>query len=62
MSILPEGESLRNAIKWISEEHELRTDEKMNTLINEACVRFDLPPNDSEFLIRFYKQKSATQI
>ncbi len=59
MSIVPEGEDLRKAIKWISEEKENRPDEKINTLINEACVRFDLPPNDGEFLFRFYKKENV---
>jgi len=61
MSIVPEGEALRNAIKWISEEHECHPDEKMNTLINKACIRFDLSPSDSEFIIRFYKKGPASQ-
>jgi len=61
MSIVPEGEALRNAIKWISEERECRPDEKMNVLINQACIRFDLSPVDSEFIFRFYKKESTSQ-
>jgi hypothetical protein len=61
MSIVPEGEALRNAIKWISEERACRPNEKMNTLINQACTRFDLSPGDSEFIIRFYKKDPASQ-
>jgi hypothetical protein len=59
MSMIPEGEDLRKAVKWISEERERRPNEKSITLINEACLRFDLQPNDGEFLIRFYQKENT---
>ncbi|MBT3311231.1 MAG: hypothetical protein HN379_04475, partial [Desulfobacteraceae bacterium] len=50
MSIMPEGDDLRKAIKWISEERDKNPDIKLEKLINEAGIRFDLPPNDTDFL------------
>ena len=58
MSILPEGEQLRKAVRWISEERQERKDANLAKLIDEACVKFDLSPTDSEFLIRFFAAKS----
>jgi len=58
MSILPEGELLRRAVKWISEELQEKKDANLAKLINEACVKFDLSPTDAEFLIRFFAAKS----
>lgn len=48
-SIYPEGEALRNAVKWISEMHsyDLAT-------IEEACQRYDLTPNEEEFIMRHF--------
>lgn len=59
MSMIPQGENLRKAVKWISEERERRPNEKINALIHEACLRFDLQPNDGEFMIRFYQKESG---
>ena len=57
MSIMPEGDDLRKAIKWISEEREKDPNIKLEKLINEAGIRFDLPPNDTDFLTRFVKDQ-----
>ncbi|MBT7698340.1 MAG: hypothetical protein HN737_13130 [Desulfobacterales bacterium] len=57
MSIMPEGDDLRKAIKWISEERDKNPDIKLEKLINEAGIRFDLPPNDTDFLSRFVKDQ-----
>jgi hypothetical protein len=57
MGILPEGEQLRKAVRWISEERQERKDVDLSKLINEACIRFDLSPTDAEFLIRFFSEK-----
>lgn len=57
MGILPEGEQLRKAVRWISEERQERKDTNLAKLINEACIRFDLSPSDAEFLTRFFSEK-----
>jgi hypothetical protein len=45
--ILPKGEELRRAVRWLSEQPswDLAT-------IEQASRRFDLSPRDQEFLIR----------
>lgn len=57
MAVMPEGEKLRKAVKWISEERDKDPEAKLGKLIGEACVKFDLPPNDSEFLMNFFSKK-----
>ena len=55
MSIMPEGELLKSAIKWISEERQDSPDKHTSQLIDEASVKFDLSPNDAEFLARLIR-------
>lgn len=57
MSIQPEGEQLRKAIRWISDELQFREVAKLSKLIEEASLRFDLSPVDAEFLMRFYTER-----
>ena len=58
MSIQPEGEDLRKATRWVSDERLSRPDAKLRSLIEEAGVKFDLSPTDAEFLMRFFTKKS----
>ena len=58
MSIMPEGEDLRKAVKWISEIIKTDPDKSIGDLISEASLKFDLPPNDEEFLIRCFIKKT----
>jgi nucleotide-binding universal stress UspA family protein len=46
----PEGESLRRAVRWISDARSLDPATSMGKLVEEAGLRFDLPPLDQEFL------------
>jgi hypothetical protein len=55
MNILPEGESLRKAVKWVDEEHRDQPAKALNALVQEACLKFDLSPKDATFLDRFFK-------
>ena len=57
-NILPEGENIRRAVKWISGRLQDNPNETVQKLINDATIRFDLSPKDGEFLIRFYKSDS----
>ena len=52
MSIQPEGEDLRKAVKWISEERKFSPEKELKTIIEEACLKFDLSPMDADFLLR----------
>jgi len=55
-TILPEGEDIRRAVKWISEERQINPGKKIGQLVQEAAMRFDLPPNEEESLIRILRQ------
>jgi hypothetical protein len=59
MSILPEGEQLRSAIKWISDKRLNNPEARLFKLIEEACLKFDLPPKDEEFLIHVLTEVSS---
>ena len=50
MSVQPQGENLRNAVKWISEERKYNPEAKPVKLVEEACLKFDLTPKDAEYL------------
>jgi len=56
MSIQPEGEDLRKAIKWISEQLNEDPKPSLRILIEKACVTFDLSPLDEDFIYNFYKK------
>ena len=60
-SIMPEGVEVRKAVQWVSKMREERK-ASLGTLVEEACVRFNLSPKDSEFLNRFFTEgiKSRT--
>jgi hypothetical protein len=44
------GENLRRAVKWISEERQYHPDRKYRSIIEEACLKFNLSPVESEYL------------
>ena len=56
MSIQPEGEELRRAVKWVSEERAYNPSLSLNRLIESACLKFDLSPKDAEFLGRLVRE------
>lgn len=53
--LLPGGENLRRAVRWLSE-NPPPTQER----VNEAAIRFDLTPLEEEFLLReFFRDAGA---
>ncbi|MEA3231868.1 MAG: hypothetical protein U9Q05_08955 [Thermodesulfobacteriota bacterium] len=56
MSIQPEGEDLRKAIKWISEQRQADPDQRLSTLVEAASRRYNLSPKDEMFLSRFVQE------
>jgi hypothetical protein len=58
MSIQPEGELLRKAVKWIAEERKYDPGKTTDELKSEACMKFDLAPNDEEYLVRLLKEQT----
>ncbi len=51
----PQGEKIRKAVQWVSDEKQKNGDVNILALVDQACLRFDLTPEDSEFLARFVK-------
>ena len=56
-TVQPEGEDLRKAVKWISEERKYNPEAKSSKLIEEACLKFDLSPMDAKYLFNFLKEE-----
>lgn len=56
-TIMPQGEDLRKAVKWISEERQSSPQRKLAKLVEEASVKFDLSPVDGEFLFKFFREQ-----
>ena len=55
-NVQPQGDALKKAIEWVSEQRRKSPDTPATRLANDAALRFDLSPKDSEFLLRFVKQ------
>jgi hypothetical protein len=55
--ILPEGEEIRKAVRWISEKRKEKEAPPLNKLLEEAGMRFNLSPADTEFLRRFLRKQ-----
>ena len=56
--VMPKGENIRKAIRWISNNLKENASQSLKKLINDAILRFDLSPGDSEFLINFYRENN----
>lgn len=57
--MMPEGEALRKAVKWISQRREEPDCPPLYRLVEEACLKFNLSPTDAEFLLRFLKGEGS---
>lgn len=55
-NVKPQGEALKKAIQWVSEQRKKSPDTPLAKLADAAALQFDLSPKDSEFLLRFVKQ------
>lgn len=58
-TIIPEGENIRKAIKWISANIEENENQPIIQLVEKAVFKFDLSPKDSEFLSDFFRNRQA---
>ncbi|MDD2541191.1 MAG: hypothetical protein PHH28_09135 [Desulfuromonadaceae bacterium] len=54
--LLPDGEEIRRAVKWISSHLSENPDQRVQSLVQEAIFKFDLSPLEAEFLIGFYSR------
>lgn len=55
MSIMPDGEDLRRAVKWVSAQLQELPEQPLGPVVQEAIFKFNLSPRDAEFLITFYR-------
>ncbi len=58
-TVLPEGESVRRAVQWVSE---MRTEEpghSLSALISDAALKFDLSPKDARLIEDFFLRSSS---
>jgi hypothetical protein len=51
-SILPPGEMLRRAVKWISDQRLDHPQESIQQLVEQASFRYDLSPGETDWLLR----------
>ncbi len=58
-TLLPNGEKIRRAIKWISEITLEHPDWDRKKIVCEAEQRFDLSPKDCDFLNRHLAQNTS---
>ena len=52
MSIVPEGENIRRAVKWICAEREDHPETPLTRLIEKASIQFNLTPLEEDSLDR----------
>ena len=57
-TVMPEGENIQKAIKWISGNIEDGGSQPIQMLIEKAVFKFDLSPKDTEFLMGFFRNRS----
>ncbi len=55
MSLMPEGERVRRAIRWISEHMKADPLRAVMPLVHEAVLKFDLTPKEGDELMQFYR-------
>lgn len=60
-TIMPEGEDLHRAIKWISAHLQEDPDQPLRKLVQEAIFKYDLSPRDADSLINFYSNAAANK-
>ena len=56
-TIVPQSESLKRAVKWLSEHLINGENQNMVKLLNDTILKFDLSPKDAEFLYQIYIKK-----
>jgi ribosomal protein S18 acetylase RimI-like enzyme len=54
--MLPEGDSLRRAMRWMGDRRAEDATVPRHKLIDEAALRFDLSPSEVEFLLLNWKE------
>ena len=55
MNVMPQGEDLRKAVKWISEMRQSEPHTPDRQLVDQACLNFNLSPKEAQYLGRWVK-------
>lgn len=58
-TVIPQSESLKRALRWVSENLKTDTDMEKFAIIQDADLRFDLSPKDEQFLYNFYRNRES---
>jgi hypothetical protein len=59
-AILPEGEHVRRAVRWISDQRREGPGQNSLKLVGEASFRFDLSPLEEEWLLHTFALPRST--
>lgn len=59
MGIQPQGESLRKAVQWVSEQRQDNPAKPVSTIAEAASLKYNLSPKDAGFLLRFVLEKDS---
>jgi len=54
-TIQPEGEQIRKAVQWFSEEKQASPEKSRLKLLEEAGIKFNLSPVEEEYLAKITK-------
>jgi len=60
MTVQPKGERVRMAVRWVSEHLKEDPSRSAMQLAQQAAMRFDLSPKESEELLQFYRNASQS--
>jgi hypothetical protein len=55
-TIMPHGEEIRKAVKWISDMRSEESSADPQKLLTEACLKFNLSPLEAEYLAKWVKE------
>ncbi|MEE4264725.1 MAG: hypothetical protein V2I56_18720 [Desulfobacteraceae bacterium] len=58
-TVQPEGEDLRKAVRWISDERRYGEPKTLLKLIEEASLKFDLSPMEAEYLVNCFRKEES---
>ena len=60
-TVMPQSELLRRAVQYVSDEKNDNPDKRLSAILDDASMRFNLSPLDSEALNRlFTEEKDGT--
>ncbi len=62
MSIQPEGDNIRKAVKWFSAERQANPAVSALKLIDQACLTFNLTPAEAAYLEQLARGDSGKPV